>query len=576
MMWRGKRLPFVLMAAVALTAAPARGPAQAPPADDALLALVPEDTAVCLVVNDLRGHARKISEAPWFKALNELAWAQALRGAPELAPLSKFEKDLEAHLGTSWARVRDDILGDRVVFAFTPGGPGRAEQERGLLLLRARDGKALAALIDRLNKLQKASGEVVRVEPREHLGARYVRRVEKRGGHFYYLRDGLVAFSETEELIRTVIARDVKGGGDGPAPVAQHLRRAGAERALAALWLNPRAFDEELRQKATEARGPEGRGLEVFRAFWKATDAVVLSCTVGDDLTLALTVQARAEQLPPRLQHLFAPPRKPSELWTRFPDKALLSVAGRLDAVELSESLKGLAPPPTAKGGPGFLPGALSAFLGLDFEREVLPNLGPDWGFCVLAPTDKAHAPYALAALAVRPGEGKAAVDQALLSALHNLAWLGLFEYNRTHPDQIIQIQRLMQDGVEVRHLAQDKLFPPGFRPAFALKEGYLVVATSPEAIARFRKDNAPLPAGEVPVLRLSLAELARLLDERRELAVAFVSEQNQVSPPLATQLVEGAVASLRLFEGLRLTHRAEQGQLTWTLRLSPADSGRP
>ena len=41
----------------------------------------------------------------------------------------------------------------------------------------------------------------------------------------------------------------------------------------------------------------------------------------------------------------------------------------------------------------------------------------------------------------------------------------------------------LRQDRTEVRYLAGEGAFPPGVQPAYALKDGYLVFASSPEAV---------------------------------------------------------------------------------------------
>ena len=54
--------------------------------------------------------------------------------------------------------------------------------------------------------------------------------------------------------------------------------------------------------------------------------------------------------------------------------------------------------------------------LGKDLIKDVLPNLGPDWGLCVTAPPakDKTWFPQVTLAMAVAPGPGTAPVDEAL------------------------------------------------------------------------------------------------------------------------------------------------------------------
>jgi hypothetical protein len=56
-----------------------------------------------------------------------------------------------------------------------------------------------------------------------------------------------------------------------------------------------------------------------------------------------------------------------------------------------------------------------------------------------------------------------------------------------------------------VSYLVNDSLFPRGFRPAFAMKDGCLVVAGSPDAVRRFAAPSrVEKPADEAPIMRAS------------------------------------------------------------------------
>ena len=145
---------FIVPLAVARAATPA----------DELLRLVPEDVGFCLVVQDLRSHSAAFLQSPFFRRLSEAGFGPA--GAPELAKLAEVEKEFKKHLNVDWARLRDDIFGDAVVFAYRPGPPGKPHAEQGLVLVRARDAKLLADLIERLNTLQKVSGDLKELEER--------------------------------------------------------------------------------------------------------------------------------------------------------------------------------------------------------------------------------------------------------------------------------------------------------------------------------------------------------------------------------------------------------------------------
>ena len=61
--------------------------------------------------------------------------------------------------------------------------------------------------------------------------------------------------------------------------------------------------------------------------------------------------------------------------------------------------------------------------------------------------------------------------------------------------DYLQRGEEKLNDKVEIKYLANDKAYPPGLQPAFALKGGYLVLASSPEAIRRFTPPTGRTPS---------------------------------------------------------------------------------
>src|SRR5262249_5462681 len=154
-----------------------------------------DDVGLCLVLQDLRGHSAALLDSPFVEQLWRSPVGAAMLASKEVGQLGKVGKDLEKLLGLDWPRLRDDILGDAVAFAYRPGPPRQPEQEQGLFLVRARDPRALADLIGRLNRVQKEAGQLTELEEREHNGVKYHRRVERKEVNgvehtevnFYYL-----------------------------------------------------------------------------------------------------------------------------------------------------------------------------------------------------------------------------------------------------------------------------------------------------------------------------------------------------------------------------------------------------
>jgi hypothetical protein len=286
---------------------------------------------------------------------------------------------------------------------------------------------------------------------------------------------------------------------------------------------------------------------------------------------VGLSLQARDKDLPAGVKGLYAAPAQASDLWNRFPDDAVLSLAGRIDFAQVGSLVADLAPPEARQAFNGALK-PLSAFTGLDLMKKVAPNIGPDWGIMVLAAEDPKEMPQALAALAVNPGPKETAVDQALFQGLNLLAGLAVLDHNNKNPNPI-RLRSLQQDGTDVRYLSGDKVFPPGCEPAFALKDGYLVLASSPKAIARFKAGagKAAMDNGEAPLLRVSAVQLGRLLRAQRAAVVEHIAAKNQVPAAQAGQQLDSALEMLDLVERLDISHRGGGGQVAWTLRLHMA-----
>src|SRR6185437_5149495 len=236
---RRRRCGFWLALGLLALAAPLRA---ATPRDE-LLRLVPDSIGFCLLVQDLRGHATSLHTSPFAEQLRQSPFMDKLRKSEELKKLDKFEAKIKDKLGLDWAQLRDDILGDALAFAYRPGPPGKPQEEQGIILVRARNAKVLADLIERLNKLQKDEGELKELEERRHNDVTYYRRVERgKPPTFYFVHGSILALSGQEAILRQAIDCDRTRSADAVPEVTRRLRELDAERALFAVWLNPRAF----------------------------------------------------------------------------------------------------------------------------------------------------------------------------------------------------------------------------------------------------------------------------------------------------------------------------------------------
>jgi hypothetical protein len=565
---------------------------------DELLRLVPDSVGFCLVIQDLRGHAATLRESPFIQQMSQSPFGVKIRSSEGVKKLDRFESKMKEKLGLDWVKLREDILGDALVLAYEPGPPGKPEQEQGVLLLRARNEKTLADLIERINAVQKEEGELKEIERCRHNDTVYFKRLEcdkltkvDKPPSYYYLHGPVLVVSPQESMIRRILdlerarASKTTPSGSASAPqggeqplegkAARQLRELDAERSLLAVWINPRAFDAALEAKIADAPAERLTAVKQFAVYWKALESVVVSLTPSEhEINIALGMRARVEALPPAARQFFADAAIPSDVWRRFPDSALAAVGGRFEGPALLEVIGGFLTPQQRQSMNAAMNRQLQALLGEDdFVGQVLPALGPDWGLCVRAPlaSDKNWMPHALFALRVDGKRSKKAIEPKLLGLLDFAARLAIFLHNAQQSDRSLALKTGEVGGREVRYLAGD--LPPGVQPAYGLLNGYLLLSTSLEEINRFSvtAPASPSSAGSIPLLRISLKDWRTYIKQRRDPIVQFLAANYTSSPDEAARRVDGFLTGLQFIDRVELRRRSNQGRMVLHLSIQSA-----
>jgi hypothetical protein len=552
-------LAGLLLSALPLTAAPR----------DELLRLVPDDVGFCLVIQDLRTHADNLTHSPFAAQFAKTTFGVSLSNSPELAKISEFEQELKKHFGVTAAQLRDEIYGDALAFAYRPSPDGKPEGEEGIFLLRARDKTLLARLITQLNDAQTKSKELKAIVEHKHDGVTYMARVGENATHFYYLNGPVLAYTSQESMLKRVIDLDRRDPGSAPT-IGRDMRRLEVHDAMLALWLNPRAFDADLKRKVAQAKPNEVHSLKRIQQYWQALDGAAFTLTPRKSaLEASVGFLAREGEMPEAAKKFFAGDNRPSELWGRFPTKALVAVAGRIDVPVFAHFLGDFLPPDDRKKMRETAERFISAPSGgLDLFKDILPNLGPDWGFCLLPPgdKDKAVAPLLIAALRVSPGENKdKPVDRALFEVLDRLAGMAVI----FSQDPLALEKTRLPDKTEVKYLHGEKGAAANIQPAFALKDGYLLLGSTPGVLQSF---GVGRPAGETmpecPLIRISYRELRGYLKSRMDQLAPILVEKHQISTEEAKRRLQGVIDGCQLFERLEFTRRTGPGRVTLTARL--------
>jgi hypothetical protein len=536
------------------------------PRDD-LLRLVPDDYTFCLVVQDIRAHAKADGQSSFLKGLAESPLVKGYQNTPEAEKLRTAFESILKELGITPEQLRDDLLGDAVVFAYRKGPPGNDAKEDGLILVHARDGKLLARVVERINDLQMKGGELKAVELVTGKDGEYFRRVKsdkQQPAEFYALRGNRLVFSGSEALLQTALAK-LATPPEGEPLVVRRMQQLGINDCPVSFLINPRAFDADLAESAKTGKAAERAFLKEFAGYWKAVDGVALFVNFAPSLELGLAVHARQADLPGPVRRFFAEAGKRSPLWDRVPDDALFALVGRFHAESMTAMLGSFLTEPDRQKVIDAVARMSKTFFKPEDLGPVTRGLGPDVGFWVTKPDAASNTwcPQAVLAVKLADGPDGRKGEQAALKGLDFLARLASLS------EKDLAVFEEQQGSVQVTGLTSAVLFPLGFRPCFASKGGYLLVAGSPETIARFEPPkNPPAEAPEVPVLRISVAAWRDFLKAHRQPLVEYLAKVHHTDRAALNPQIDALLPLLEGLDQIDLVQRAGPDRVSLVLRL--------
>jgi hypothetical protein len=521
--------------------------------------------SLCLVVQDVREHFRNKNENSFSARMLQLPLLHGKLESPEFKHLLEMKDKALRDLQITPEQLRDDLLGDAIVFAYKQGAK---EQDQGMFLVWARDKALLTQVVDRFNDLQKKSGELKDLRSLTHKTRSYHHRIKVKGDltsdEFYFIRDNVLALSAQEQLIKAAIDRDV---AEPPAQKKSPFWSAmqsqlGLGKSLSALMVNPRVFDAQLKAREESAKGDDQAFMKEFRKYWDAFDGLGIGVDVGEGFELDLAVSVRTGSLPQPGRRFFAEFGKPSALWKVIPNDALFAMSSRIDPNLMGEFFTSFCDRARMKQ----IDEAISNGPFRDKVDSFKKGLGPDWGFWVAAPAlKKSWFPQAALAIKTQEGPDGAAAEEAAREAVIFLVTMAQI----AGKDQL-QAHTLKQDKTQIKYLTSAKRFPPGVQPAFASKDGYLIFASAPEVIQQFVL--LKVPAGddaESPLLRISARGWREFLGAHKSEIVEFVSKKMDLPAKDAETRIDAAAENLKPFDRLELLARSKPNQATLVIRLT-------
>lgn len=566
-----RRPILALILAVLLLLGPARADLGAAQPHQDLLRLVPEDMGFCLLIQDLREHVRSFLGSPFIKQAALSQFGKDLLASPEAGQIQSLNSFLQEKFQISMLGLTEDVLGTALVLAYKPELPAGKEGEQELLLLHAPKPDVLNRLLDRLTACQKASGNWKEVREHRIQNRKYLEAVGPSSSTFLFQEGPLLAVSNQEKIVQQLIARLDRG--NSPESVYEKHFALPAPGRLASLWINPRAFQPLLEQQASQAKGAQAVALNAFLRYWQALDGIALYLTHTESLEMTLALRGRVADLGLAGRSLLsAQQSETSDLAQRWPDNALLSLTCQTNIAGLVEAFCEFLDASSRQVLRTALDKSVGAVLGADFTAQVLPALGPDWGVCLLAPPQGQPDwfPYLVAALRVRSSEADGGVLVQVRNAVHSLATLAVFAHNQGNKGSTV-LRTQVRNGIEVWYLSNEREFPPGFSPAFACRDGYLVLASSPAALEQFgnRRPGAARESGsERSLLKISFEPLARYLLDRKQALTRHNASRRGIKPEEAMKDLERLTSLLGLFEKLNLSRSPSDTGAAWVLRV--------
>lgn len=548
------RFAAALALLVALNASPARGKE----AVDTLVRLLPGEPALCVVIEDLRGHAEKLRDKNVASALFDTPLAHLLPQGLNRETLAEVERILQTHVQATLKEIVDDVLGDAVVLAYWPARDN--EPERSVILARTRNPERAATLLNRFHAVQRQTGQVEKIETRSLGEAAYFRLLEAGGKEqFQGIHKSVLVLTEDERIVRHVLQGLTSPGQ--PGDFYRRFSQLGREPALVRVMLSPRVFDAELASKAETAPESEAAFVKEFLQYWRSIESLGLTLALDSDVTLSLHVRAETAKLPPHARRFLTGAAQPSALWNYVPADAVIALGGRFDVDAAWQIFQAFLPPEGRDGLQAQMDQTTQALFGLDFHEQIVGRLGPDMVAYAVPPAGLLSImPDVVLAVQIR-SEGDRRLESEYSDALKTLA--GVIALARTQAGQPTVLRTRYTSFGRIVYLEGPGMPIPGIQPAAAIKDGCLVLALSPDSIIRFRRRDAqPFVAEKQHYPLLGKVTTKPLLDKvvnhpvHRTAAVGLLALLNGGNLVEANGSLDAIRDTLKAFESLEMHYR--------------------
>lgn len=263
-------------------------------------------------------------------------------------------------------------------------------------------------------------------------------------------------------------------------------------RSLLSVYINPRRWDADLDVQTGIQSADAGQ--RATAEIWMCCTGIAAGLSLDEALMVQLAVNYDREQTSRTWQSVVQRLRGIPEFLTSVPSEALLAFAGRIDAASIGRTIPTLVPAstPQALQFASFQRVMRGLFSGLDLFRDVLPEMGANFGVFVVPaaqrddsriPVDVVLAWEYASQIPDTPPAGAPTIregfDNAFVSGLN--LWAAAHNSSESNSTPAV-VRSMVHRGVTVRWIEGMS----HSSPAVAAGSSGLVLASSPAAVQSF------------------------------------------------------------------------------------------
>ena len=598
---------------IVLSLATAWAPAaagQAPPQD--LAQLVPPTAVVLVRATDLGGLWKEAKESAFVQRLKATqVWQKLVTSDDYLKMVNARNVLMERHQ-VDVEQVLLDTVGREVILVQALEAKPDGGQQAFFYLLAARAASAdrLKAIADKLRAVRADTGELKSSVEHPYRGhviyeevtvAQHGRQAGREKTSYYCLAGEVLLAGERVGPVKAAIDRLLDPGTPSLAGSKRYQEALGMLPAgcAATVYVDVAALTAA-KEPAGELPGGGKRPalgglLGRMRGLMKAVDTLALGLRRGEAMQVLVRARVNAEQLEPAVAELLRGRAAAHEAWAALPTGTVAALTVRTDVPALMGFVRGhLLGPQAAQRFDGIKQRLSVSFGGLDFDKEVLPKLGPE---IVLALTRQpvpttpgdGKTPRGVAATFLIQTRPEGDIGARFLSALGAFAATVVTGNNRNpeKPKLVVDVERVRGVSVTYIDFAGDHPWKGTFSPCCAKVGSFVALSTSRKALRdlveastggtslaeapAFRRHLQLFGGKADAVLYLDARQLAAALQDNREVLVAGrkagkTEEQARAELSALIELI-GLVEAVSVAR----SHSPERVSATLTVTAAPA-----